>query len=65
MIGRLTQTFNYMANSMKTYIAEISSEKSKMETILNYMTDGVIAFNLKGNNSHKSCIRPAFGIGSR
>lgn len=51
-IGRLTQTFNYMANSMKTYIAEISSEKSKMETILNYMTDGVIAFNLKGEIIH-------------
>jgi len=51
-IGRLTQTFNYMASSMKTYIAEISSEKSKMETILNYMTDGVIAFNLKGEIIH-------------
>ena len=47
-IGKLTQTFNYMAGSMKMNIAEISSEKSKMETILNYMTDGVIAFNLKG-----------------
>lgn len=57
-IGKLTETFNYMATSMKNYIAEISSEKSKMETILNYMTDGVIAFNLKGEIIHTN---PASG----
>ena len=51
-IGKLTDTFNYMAFSMKNTLAEISSEKSKMETILNYMTDGVIAFNLKGEIIH-------------
>ncbi len=51
-IGKLTQTFNYMAGSMKKNIVEISSEKSKMETILNYMTDGVIAFNLEGEIIH-------------
>ncbi len=51
-IGKLTDTFNYMAYSMKTTLAEISSEKSKMETILNYMTDGIIAFNLKGEIIH-------------
>lgn len=51
-IGKLTDTFNYMAYSLKNTLAEISSEKSKMETILNYMTDGVIAFNLKGEIIH-------------
>ena len=51
-IGKLTDSFNYMANSMKNTLAEISSEKSKMETILNYMTDGVVAFNLKGEIIH-------------
>ena len=51
-IGKLTDTFNYMAFSMKNTLAEVSSEKSKMETILNYMTDGVIAFNLKGEIIH-------------
>lgn len=51
-IGKLTDTFNYMAYNMKNTLAEISSEKSKMETILNYMTDGVIAFNLKGEIIH-------------
>lgn len=51
-IGKLTDTFNFMAKSMKNTLVEISSEKSKMETILNYMTDGIIAFNLKGEIIH-------------
>jgi len=51
-IGKLTKTFNYMANSLKETLAEISSEKNKIETILNNMTDGVIAFNLKGEVIH-------------
>lgn len=51
-IGKLTETFNYMAVSLKNTLAEISSEKSKMETILNYMTDGVVAFNLDGEIIH-------------
>lgn len=51
-IGKLTETFNYMAGSLKNTLAEISSEKSKMETILNYMTDGIIAFNLDGEIIH-------------
>jgi two-component system sensor histidine kinase VicK len=51
-IGKLTVSFNYMATSLKNTLAEISSEKNKIETILNYMTDGVIAFNLKGEIIH-------------
>lgn len=51
-IGKLTDSFNFMAYSLKNTLAEISSEKSKMETILNYMTDGIIAFNLKGEIIH-------------
>jgi two-component system, OmpR family, sensor histidine kinase VicK len=51
-IGNLTKTFNYMAANLKDNLTEISSEKSKMETILNYMTDGVIAFNLQGEMIH-------------
>lgn len=51
-IGKLTDSFNFMASSLKNTLAEISSEKSKMETILNYMTDGIIAFNLKGEVIH-------------
>ncbi len=51
-IGKLTETFNYMAQNLKDNLTEISSEKSKMETILNYMTDGIIAFNLQGEVIH-------------
>ncbi len=51
-IGLLTVAFNSMAANLKKNLIEISSEKSKMETILNYMTDGVIAFNLRGKVIH-------------
>ena len=51
-IGKLADTFNYMATNLKNNLIEISSEKSKLETILNYMTDGIIAFNLKGEVIH-------------
>jgi len=51
-IGKLTEAFNYMAKSLKSTLVEISSEKNKIETILNYMTDGIIAFNLKGEVIH-------------
>jgi len=51
-IGKLTSAFNYMAKSLKDTLAEISSEKSKIETILDYITDGVVAFNLKGQVIH-------------
>ena len=47
-IGKLTQSFNYMANELKFTLNEISSEKNKIETIINYMADGIIAFNTKG-----------------
>jgi len=51
-IGNLTKTFNYMANELKNTLSEISSEKNKVTTILNYMADGVMAFNLKGVAIH-------------
>ncbi len=47
-IGKLTSTFNYMAKNLRDTLIQVSSEKSKVETILNYMTDGVVAFNLQG-----------------
>ena len=55
-IGQLTKAFNFMANNLKNTLIEISREKNKIETIFNYMTDGVIAFNLKGEVIH---INPA------
>lgn len=55
-IGKLTDTFNYMAGELKTKLNEISSEKNKVEIIQYYLTDGVIAFNIKGELIH---INPA------
>ena len=51
-IGKLTRAFNYMAEELKKTLNEISKEKNKIETILNYMTDGVIAFNIDGEVVH-------------
>ncbi|TYQ14715.1 UNVERIFIED_CONTAM: two-component system sensor histidine kinase VicK [Acetivibrio alkalicellulosi] len=51
-IGKLTKAFNYMARELQKNLNEVSREKNKIETILNYMTDGIIAFNLKGEIIH-------------
>jgi len=51
-LGELTNTFNYMANVLNDTLEEIASEKNKMETILQNMSDGVIAFSLEGNVIH-------------
>lgn len=55
-IGKLTKTFNFMARELKNTLNQISREKSKIETILNFMTDGVIAFDINGEVIH---INPA------
>lgn len=51
-IGQLTHTFNHMARELKNTLNEISSEKKKVETILRYMTDGVMAFGVDGEIIH-------------
>lgn len=51
-IGMLTETFNQMAHELKITLNAIQSEKDKVETILRYMTDGIIAFDRKGNIIH-------------
>ncbi|MBR3934025.1 MAG: HAMP domain-containing protein [Clostridia bacterium] len=51
-IGQLTDTFNFMATELKTTMGAIQSEKEKVETIVQYMTDGVIAFNKAGDIIH-------------
>ncbi len=55
-IGILSKTFSYMANTLHDSIEEVNSEKNKVETILNNMTDGILAFNTKGKLIH---INPA------
>ncbi len=51
-IGKLSDTFNYMAAELKTNITALSDEKEKLESILRYMTDGVMAFDRNGQVLH-------------
>ncbi len=51
-IGQLVQMFNYLTQKLKQTLGEIASEKGKMEAILTYMTDGVIAINIEGEIIH-------------
>lgn len=51
-IGALSRTFNFLTGELKKYISEISSEKSKLEAIINYMEDGLIAINAEGQIIH-------------
>lgn len=51
-IGILAKTFSYMSSALSDTIQEVNSEKNKVETILNNMTDGILAFNLSGELTH-------------
>ncbi len=51
-ISKLIETFNLMASQIQKNLNEISTEKSKLETILMHLTDGVLAFNLNGRLVH-------------
>lgn len=55
-IGKLTTSFNHMATELKETLDKIATEKNKLETILYNMTDGVVAFNDRGEIIH---INPA------
>jgi len=51
-IGRLAWMFNELRIQLNNNISEIGSEKSKLETILRYMADGLIAIDLSGRIIH-------------
>lgn len=51
-IGRLSKTFNYMSSALQDTLNEVRNEKTKLETILQNMTDGVLAFNIDGRLIH-------------
>lgn len=51
-IGILSNTFAYMSSALESTMEEVNSEKNKVETILNNMTDGILAFNTKGELIH-------------
>ncbi len=51
-IGRLAEMFNLLRKQLTLTLSEISNEKSKLETILKYMADGLIAVDLSGHIIH-------------
>ncbi|MBE7063389.1 MAG: HAMP domain-containing protein [Clostridia bacterium] len=51
-IGQLTGSFNTMASELRQTLADIAAEKNKVETILTYMADGVMAFYRDGSVMH-------------
>lgn len=51
-IGKLAEMFNYLTRRLKISVSEISREKSKLEAIIHYMDDGLIAVNTDGNIIH-------------
>ncbi len=51
-IGRLGEVFNYLSQQLDGTLQEISSEKGKVEAILNHMTDGIVALNRDGQLLH-------------
>ncbi|MDY3928255.1 MAG: ATP-binding protein [Clostridia bacterium] len=51
-IGRLTNAFGYMAEQLSNTISEVNEEKTKVETILQNMTDGILAFDLNQKLIH-------------
>ena len=55
-VGDLVKAFNLMTSELQENLNEASRQKRQIETILLHMTDGVIAFDIKGNILH---INPA------
>lgn len=51
-IGQLASMFNYLTARLNSVMAEMSSEKQKMDTIIKYMADGLIAATNKGTIIH-------------
>lgn len=47
-IGQLGAMFNHLAYRLKETLGEISEEKNKVEAILTYMADGIVALDKKG-----------------
>ena len=51
-MGQLASMFNYLTLKLKDTIQEMDLEKSKLNTIFNYMADGVIAVDTNGQLIH-------------
>ena len=55
-IDELTNAFDAVNSGLKENFNEVIRQKKQMETILHYMNDGILAFNMKGKIIH---INPA------
>lgn len=51
-IGRLGEVFNYLTSQLRESLSEMANEKSKLEAILSYMSNGVIALDKAGKIIH-------------
>ncbi|NLJ34342.1 MAG: cell wall metabolism sensor histidine kinase WalK [Firmicutes bacterium] len=51
-IGQLGETFNYLSSRLKENLREIAHQKNKVEAILFYMNDGVLALDEGGTLIH-------------
>lgn len=51
-IGQLAEMFNLLREKLDFTLLEISNEKNKLETILTYMADGLVAIDLEGEIIH-------------
>lgn len=47
-LGILSNTFKYMADTLSETLEEIAFEKEKLERVMQYMTNGIIAFDQNG-----------------
>jgi len=51
-IGQLAEMFNILRGKLDATLEEISNEKNKLGTILEYMADGLLAIDLNGKVLH-------------
>ena len=65
-IGKLTSTFNFMSTRLKNMLTEIAAEKGKMETVINHMSDGIMAFDRTGRTiqTNQACSVLLSGVAS-
>src|SRR5699024_9273976 len=55
-IGQLANMFNYLTLKLKDTINEMDLERSKLDTIFNYMAEGVVAIDTMGSIIHANPI---------
>ncbi len=51
-IGHLGKMFNFLTDELETNMSKLNQEKSKIETTLTYMADGVLTVDKNGNIIH-------------